>query len=340
VHPSGQDDNLGDSALRRGLLAALRSPQATLHVLLSAQSSDYVSGLGLRGSDVIHERREDWLGVAQRARRPVFVLNAGEITLTRGQRYPNAATSTTIRNAVGTRGVSLAVGMGIKDPAAASAAVFDRVLHRSALVSWRDHASSEVAGVGAVAPDWAFALGPPTAAWTPVGARPFLAVTLRFDRPLPGERWMDAVRVLADRTATSVVTVAQVARDAPRAVRLAEALGGTFMVAPSTRHDVMERHVRSVYARSVAIVSDRAHALVFGATEGAYPLGSAEDPRKITRILGAAGLEDLSGPHDLLVERGDHLAAAHDRLAGAIGLARTEIRILTGGIRSVIEEPE
>lgn len=340
VHLSGQDDNLGDSILRKALLGALRTPGIRAHVRLSMQTSDYVAGLGLDDADALYSDRSHWLAAARGATRPVFVLNAGEINLTRGTTYPNALTVSEARNVVGRRGILIGAGMGVRSPDEALGAKFDPLIRNATVLSWRDHASRDAAGTGIVRPDWAFALGSDTAHWRERSARPWLAVTLRFDRPEPDGQWLRAVRSLASRTGTSVVTVAQVARDAPRAVRLAEALDGRYLMAESTRHDIVERHVRSTYAKSVAVVSDRAHALVVGATEGAYPVGSAADAGKIARILGAAGLGTWTGTHEGLSGRVDNLPSTESGLAPAVDESRAQLAELTGRIQAAIAPGE
>lgn len=338
VQPSGQDDNLGDSALRAGLLAALESAGARTHLLLDGQTSDYISGLPSVPVDRFYTDRKEWLRAAEVAARPVYVFNAGEISPQTDEPYPSSEQVREMRRVVRRGGLVIAAGIGLKDPVSGADVQFDRVLRHAALVSWRDLGSCDVAGFGQVAPDWAFALGSSTTAWEGEGDRPYITATLRFDRPWPDDVWVQSVRALAARTGTALVTVAQVARDAPRAVRLAEALGGAYLGAPTTRHDDLEHHMRAVYARSLAVVSDRAHALIMGATEGAYPLGSAADPQKIERILAAAGVGALTGHHDTFAERADRLDDERSELAAAIRAARADLRSLTDRIRALLEQ--
>jgi len=337
VQPSGQDDNLGDSALRAGLLQALTHAGARLHVHLVGQTSDYVSGLPLVSDGTLYSDRDNWLRASEGVTRPVYVFNAGEISPRADQPYPQPDRAREMERVVRRGGLVIAAGIGLKDLETGAAVQFDAVLREAALVSWRDPGSRDAAGFGEVAPDWAFAQGSPTSAWEHEGNRPYTAVTLRFDRPRPDDSWIRAVRGFARRTGTTIVTVAQVARDAPRAVQLAEVLGGRYLGAPSTRHDDLERHMRGVYARSLAVVSDRAHALIMGATEGAYPLGSAADPQKIERILASAGLGALTGHHDSIADRVDRIDSERTGLGGAVQTSRAEIHSLTDRIRAVFD---
>lgn len=336
VNPSGQDDNLGDSALRGGLLRALRTTPRRLHVFLDEQSSDYISGLPLTRDDVIYRSRADWTSSMKAVDRPALVVNAGEINPPAGLLYPHPARVAEMRIARERGGAVIAAGIGLKSPSIARTVTFDEEFRRSTLVSWRDQGSRDAVGFGDVAPDWAFSLGSTESEWGDPASRTEIVVTLRFDRPWPDEAWLRTVRDLAARTRTRIVTVAQVARDIPRAVHLADALGGEYSCAPSTSHREVDQHVRSIYGRSLVVVSDRAHALIMGATEGAYPLGSATDPNKIERILAAAGVARLTGHHDRLSERADQWESAISELPGAIRTARETIVGLTTRISAAL----
>jgi len=336
VHPSGQDDNLGDSALRAASLGALQGAGVRLHVFLEEQSSDYVSGLPLSARDALYSNRPSWLRASEDVEKPIYVVNAGEINPRGGRAYPNAKRVREMSGIVKGGGVILATGLGLKNPAQAASVSFSPLLREAAVMSWRDSVSRDAAGFGEVAPDWAFALGSSPSRWRPYGERRLIAVTLRFDRPWPGADWIDAVKDFAYQRVAEVVTVAQVSRDAPRAVQLARALGGRYLVAPSTRHTDLESHVRSVYARALAVISDRAHALIMGATEGAYPLGTASDPQKIKRLLDAAGIGALTGEHATLAERAAYLGRERPILDDRVEASRRELRALTERIRDVV----
>ncbi len=336
VEPLGQDDNLGDSVLRAAYMDALRGSGRRLHVQVEGQSSDYLSGLPLKADDVIYSSRKAWLSASASASRPVMVFNAGEWTMRAPGRFPNAQRVAELQRAIKRGGAVIAAGLGVQSPAVASSVDFAPVLLESAVVSWRDEPSRDAAGFGTFAPDWAFGLGTPVAEWCPRKERGLLAVTLRFDRAWPDESWLHAVKTLATVTATRIVTVAQVARDAPRAVRLAEELGGEYLGAESTSHADLDAHVRSVYSRCLAVVSDRAHALILGATEGAYPIGSAADPQKISRMLDVAHIAELTGSYDALPGLVDGLDAALPRLGPNVALARRQVAALTERIHEAL----
>lgn len=337
IHPSGQDDNLGDSALRAGILHALRRPTYRFHVHLEGQTSDYLAGIPLTALDVLYETQREWSTALARTSQPIYLLNAGEVNPKPGHSFPGAGRVRDMRRAAERGGVLIATGIGLKSPGHADRVDFDRTLREADVMSWRDEGSQNAAGFGGSAPDWAFDLGSQPSEWAVPEQRELLAVTLRFDRPWPDATWFAALRDLARRTGTRIVTVAQVARDAPRAVQLADALGGDYLVAPSTRHDDLDSHVRSVYARSLAVVSDRAHALIMGATEGAYPLGTATDPGKIRRLLDIAGIGRLTGDHGGLGERAAGLESELPGLARSIDAARGQLRALADQVRAAID---
>ncbi|UGS26392.1 polysaccharide pyruvyl transferase family protein [Microbacterium resistens] len=336
VNPAGQDDNLGDSALRAGLLRALDTPGVQLHVHLEAQSSDYLAGIPLSPRDIFYESRPAWLTASRETVRPIYIVNAGEINPHPDRPYPLAGRAAELRSIADRGGVIIAAGMGLKHPTVAHRVEFDPALRDASIVSWRDHGSRDAAGFGDAAPDWAFALGTDVSSWIPPTSRTHVAVTLRFDRPWPDTEWFDAVRAFAERTETRIVTLAQVARDAPRAVRLAEELEAEFLMAPSTSHDDLDAHVRAVYATCLAVVSDRAHALIMGATEGAYPIGTAVDAQKLHRLLDTADVGRLTGTHDDLATRTVRLESALPGLAPAIDSSRQRLDDLTARIRTVI----
>lgn len=336
-HLAGQDDNLGDSALRLAYLNAARGKSRRMHLFFGAATPDYLAGFALGRRDRVYSLRRDWLAAAAAAERGVHFLNAGEINPPPGD-FPNAGRSKELGRLIDAGTTLIAAGFGVKDPEMIGQVVFDDVLRDAALVSWRDQRSRDVAGFGDVTPDWAYSLGTPTAAWAPPEQRPLLAVTLRFDRPWPGSEWTGALRQLAARTSTRIVTVAQVARDAPRAVRLAEELGGDYFMSPSMDHRTLDAHVRSVFRMSRIVVSDRAHGLIIAASEGAYPIGSAAEPQKIHRLLATAGLGELVGRYDQLEEFSSGLDNHLPRLAPCIDTARDAISGLTKRIHEIMDE--
>jgi hypothetical protein len=331
----GQDDNLGDSVLRAAYLDAVRGEGRRFHVFVGREAtSDYLSGLPLLPDDRVYTQRAAWTEASLASKRPVHLLNAGEINPS--TTYPDPRFFGAAERAVAVGGKLIAAGIGMRFPDEADRIAFADAFRHASVLSWRDRRSHEATGLGGVAPDWAYALGTASADWAPAAARPLLAVTLRFDRAWPGDAWLQAVRDLAARTATRIVTVAQVARDAPRAVRLAELLGGEYVLPASMSHADLDAYARGIYAQSLAVISDRAHGLIIAATEGAYPIGSAADPEKIIRMMEMADLDHLVGTYDQLPAYAERLEALLPALAPGIDRARGEVAALTDRIQAAL----
>lgn len=336
IHLGGQDDNLGDSALRAAYFLAAQGPGRQFHIQLGApRSSDYNSGLPLKPEHVVYPADSSWIDASKKAYRPVLLFHAGEVNAANG--FPQRHNAIQIRRVLEHGGAVIMAGTGLKDPYVVTEDKFHPVMREMQLVSWRDKPSRDAAGFGDYAPDWAYSLGTSTEEWAPVDSRKLLAVSLRYDRPWPSETWINAVRDLAAQTATKLVTVVQVARDAPRAVKLAEVLGAQYLTPHSMRHIDLDSYVRDVYRQSLAVISDRAHGLIIGATEGAYPIGSAADPQKITRLLAAGGVGELVGHYDQLPEFAEQLPRRIPDFAPAIEGARDELRDLARRMDGVMK---
>ncbi|WP_022871989.1 hypothetical protein [Nesterenkonia alba] len=338
IEPKGQDDNLGDSVLRAALIDAIRGEEYRFHLQLEGQTSDYKAGFRLGAEDVVYPTRGEWLAASKATERPVWIFNPGEWILQQPNTFPGRRRTAELNSVLDQGGVVIAAGLGVRSPFDAARVVIDPVLMRAQVVSWRDEATRQAAGFGDFAPDWAFVLGTPISEWTPVHARPLLAVTLRFDRPWPDEDWFYGIRELAARTSTRIVTVAQVSRDAPHAVRLAKQLGAEYLEPPSLSHATLEKYVRDVYSRSLAVISDRAHALIIGATEGAYPIGTAAQPEKVKRMLDVAGLGALTGEYSEFASRAEGLEEARLYLAPAVKASRESLNELARRVHAVISD--
>ncbi|MEV8024986.1 hypothetical protein [Microbacterium sp. NPDC080220] len=336
AHLAGQDDNLGDSALRVAYLEALRGPDRHLHVFLGTPTTDYEAGFPHAADITYYVHRAEWVKAEKASTRPVHAFNAGEINPQPGV-FPVPRRAAECARVLRAGGALIVAGIGVKDVSKLGPVAFDASFRGATVFSWRDQGSRDAAGFGEFAPDWAYSLGTDVGAWSPRSARDLIAVTMRFDRPWPGDQWLSDMRALGSATGRKIVTLAQVARDAPRAVRLAEALGGEYLAAASMKHDELDAHVRSVYSRSLAVVSDRAHGLIMGATEGAFPLGSGSDPQKIGRLLTAAGLGGLVGRYEEFAEFADRLPDHLDSLAPAIAAARADVAHLTRTIRAAMD---
>jgi hypothetical protein len=102
-------------------------------------------------------------------------------------------------------------------------------------------------------------------------------------------------------------------------------------------HRDLDVHARDIYGKSLAVISDRAHGLIIGATEGAYPLGSAADPEKIRRLLDSAGLGELTGRYDEFDRLGPQVVDRRSSLVSGIDTARATLKDLQERIHKAMD---
>lgn len=312
----GQDDNIGDSVLRRAMIDALRRDDIQMHLLVGHASEGYISGLRVRPRDVIYRDRNAWLKSMKVRRgrgRTSFLANAGEIVRLRGPLHLGQDQLYALAAVRSHHGALLQAGAGIRNLESPRKLAQWSALRFFDHVAWRDASSRDFAGVGIVIPDWGFLSDDPLSderALDPEGtSRDVLAVTLRGDRIAASGEWIDAVRRFADRHCLRIETFVQVARDQEMSERLAHRLDAVEACSWTTEdHAVQEHEVRQVFRRSAAVISDRLHALVIGATEGAYPLGvPTGDPGKLIRTLEPAKFTNFIDSPSALSEREDQL---------------------------------
>ena len=316
VSATGQDDNLGDSVLRRNFLEHLR-PYGRLHVLVGRNSDSYVTGLRLSADDARYMDPATFRRACLRSalvRRTVFAFNTGEM------RFDRAYLKTFVGHlpiVVATHlrgGFSMHVGYGIRRGSVAWRRTIVAILRLCRYVTWRDPISRGIGEVGSVTPDWAF--GDPRASAISIdddGERRYLVVSLRGDRAYPSEQWFSGVREVSEKLGLEVLTISQVLRDNDRTREIASELHCSAVLWGNESHAEWEDEIRSIYRRSAVVVSDRLHALIIGATEGAIPFGFVPgSPEKIQRTLSAVGLDTFSASpsgqgHDALIA---HIAAS------------------------------
>lgn len=270
--------------LRRAYLNALRQ-HGRLHVFL-AQDDDFNSGLMLSKDDIQYKSRFKWLFslflIALR-RRVVFAINSGEFVGKKSDKKRSTwqvLVASFVRFAGGQvilSGVSIRPGTAVKDTYLRGLAAMSNV------VFWRDEATAVEVGLGDFQPDWAFHLGDPNTR----RERSHIALSVRGDRPEPTTEWVESVRRFAQKYELKLRVVVQVRRDADAARKLADRLGAKVLDWPADRtHAQHENVVREFYQRCRVIISDRIHALIIAATEGAVPIGIVTlDPLKLERTF-------------------------------------------------------
>lgn len=326
----GQDDNLGDSVLRRAMVDAARRSGLRLHVLIGQNGVGYCSALGLCESDVIYRSRAEWsraLAVAAIGGRAHVISNAGEIQLNR-RRIKILLSEIALLSLVALRGGQrLATGLGIRQASGPRVALLRLWARMFGLVSWRDSPSRELAGGrGVVSPDWSLALGTAVSSWLPSHERTTVVLSFRGDRPSPPNETLEQIREVCQGSGLKLVVVTQVARDAERNESVAQLLDARHLRPDSNRfdHSTWESQVRDLYRTTRFAFSDRLHVLMIAATEGCVPVGPGEDP-KIHRTFEAAGLtlrqigardRGVNTEFDALVVQ---IQRARDELAGLSG---------------------
>ena len=296
VSAVGQEDNIGDSILRRAYLDTLRTA-GPLHVLVP-DDDRYISGLGLCAQDVSYRSRDRWRGAVIRAAARgdiAFALNAGEATLDADYAKYCGRVAAIAAVAKLRRSKIVIAGSGFRPGFSGGAPWSVRTLaRRGAFVSWRDAETQQAAGAGTVAPDWAFGLGRNSGLLRSPrhGAeRDLLVISLRAAGPAPSRSRGAEIGALAASLDLEPVVLVQVARDNEIAQHTAQDNGFRCLPWLDGDHAEREELVRSVYARSRLVISNRVHALILGITEGAVPVAPAEwGSVKSERIFRAAGI--------------------------------------------------
>lgn len=308
VSTVGQDSNVGDSVLRRAYLDALRRA-GQLHVLVGDNSKSYVSALHLGPHDIVYASRRAWWGQALRSAlrsKTLVAYNAGEMQSSKKFFVSYLRHAALILVARFRGGTGVHAGMGIRRKTRLSPLI-GVALQASSIVSWRDAKSREWSKLGEVNPDWAFNTRGVLDSPAEAGMRPYLAVSMRGDRVPPSDTWIRNISRVAKENSLRILLVVQVQRDGDMARELAHSHGWELLDwPPDVDHADHELRIRAVYAQSRAVVSDRLHALVIGATEGATPIGYSSAPvEKVERTLRAAGFDShvWSGGQDEDPER-------------------------------------
>lgn len=293
---TGQDDNIGDIVLRRRYAEELRR-HGELHIYVGGASASFIAGMSFGASDVQYTSASIWLKMMLNpivARRSVLAFNPGELQVGR-----KSAISTLVVLPIQLwlrlwGGRSVRVGLATRSshrlyeiPIRLSNALCD-------LVVWRDTDSRKKWGIGQPGLDWAFDENLASVGTTTVRKR--LALTMRSDRPELSADALAAISEVARRHDLQLVVFSQVKRDRTASRQLATLLECELLDwDDGVDHLAQEMLVRKLASESVAVLSDRIHALIIGTTEGAIPVGIvlAEDT-KVRPHFDAAGMSGVS----------------------------------------------
>jgi hypothetical protein len=340
---TGQDFNLGDTALRRAMLAQVAT-RAPVHAYVGDHAADYVEALGLRAGDTAHASTQGFEhALAERMKAsPVVVLEkpgAFRAAHRFGRYRERALLAAKVRRA---GGATMWLGGGLQGPPRlterlkmrTSAALAERVV-------WRDARTAAWFGCGEVMPDWAFALPP---SGRPSAGRRRLAVSIRGDRPGPPPSWLTAAARWARGAGLEPVAVSQVRIDDDHARTAAAQMECEALTWGAETHLEQEQRVRDAYAGCAIVLSDRLHVLILAMIEGAVPaclLPVAED--KIDRHLQAAGYQGAAAnvqgwPEARLGKALDHAMTRAPEAAAARLDAQERVLAVGADVRAVIAE--
>lgn len=297
VWATGQDDNLGDSLLRRGYLDALRQI-GPLSVWVGKASVGFLTAL-TNPEDRIYSGYSAWYWNALKTsarRATVVALNAGEMAVS-GRGAIRLLSLTFLILFTRIRGGSgIWIGAGVPKRRPTLWWFYRMAAEACTTVRWRDASSEKVVGVTGLTPDWAFTLGTHPDQWVRTGSRDRFGIVLRGDRARPSDEWFAWLGEALDALHMKPIVIVQVRRDGPRAMEVASALRpwaeAEVLEWGAQDHAGQEELVRRAYASCGIVIGDRLHGLIVAATEGAVPLGWVESSRgKIAKHFDAVGLE-------------------------------------------------
>lgn len=301
---NGQRDNVGDSLLRRPYLTTLRS-LGRVNVWAGTGANGYRSNLGFEPTDTVPARYRTWLADLYRGsfRGDTVALNAGEFTLSKAYAVQTVLVAPALLTTRIRGGQVVWWGAGVPPQRWIGRLLYTPLTWLATDVRWRDPDSARNLALAPTMPDWGFAAIPRPPSATPGRVlddrdRSWLTVVLRGDRVAPSAAWLEDVKSAAERLGLRLHVAVQVGRDGDRAHWLAErwSCAATFFDTPE--HRAQEDSLRRVYRRSAIVLSDRLHALILGATEGAVPLAWCETSvSKVERHLAPHGF-DWTVTHD------------------------------------------
>lgn len=295
--------NIGDALIYREALAWSRS-LGQVHANVGQGPAQWVEQLGLDDGDLYGtitgtgriRSNLKWLRRLCFGRGPrALVLDPGETAL--GLRQLPRELLLLVATAI----VKLRNGLIVRPPHAirvnpspVTLAVYRLACALSTHVYFRNFESRDLVGSGEVVPDLGFGVSAvePT---HPADNRSVLAISLRGHRPHPGSAWVSAIKSFAEERGLSVVVFSQVSHDDSRSGRLAADLGAQLLPWHSEDLGRMEVEIQELYRRSMLVLSDRMHILVYAALYGCIPVEAVPSPsNKIRSHFRVAGIEDVS----------------------------------------------
>lgn len=341
VSLTGPAGNLGDALIRRRSLSWADSDSDEVVAYVGDATDVWLRQVEVPEDAVLLRTKRSvlrWLWLITTAPRgSVLVFEPGEIPLDRGNvmRELVFLTETAIVRLKG--GTVIRPPRGIRAPTQPALRIHALAARWSQFALWRDNESAALVGGTRIVPDIGFGAG--IRSGVPHNQRRNMIVSLRGNRPLPGEEWVEALRAFAESERLQIHTVVQVREDEQRSQELAQALGGTFHAWGETDALVHEARLRDQYDGARLVISDRMHVLVLAALSGAAPLELVARPtRKITAAFATVGLDQITSDAAALdsgtmqrrmreqIERTDEVVAAVKVAALQLSDVEAEIR--------------
>ncbi|GAA2531865.1 hypothetical protein GCM10009860_09610 [Microbacterium mitrae] len=296
VSLTGPAGNIGDALIRRGTLEWAKGTSDELIAYVGEAPDVWLKQLGVPdGTRVLRGKKSvaKWLWLlATSRRRPVLVLEAGEVPLHKGNGLRELVFLAETLIVRLKRGVVVRPPRGIRGATQPSLWFHSLAAKATQVALWRDAVSARLVGSTTVVPDIGFADVRDGRPWA---ERHELLVSLRGARPLPNAEWVAAVKTFAAEQRLTIRTVVQVREDEERSRELADALGATFE--PWEADAVtQEATLCDRYDAAKLVISDRMHVLVLAALGGAVPVELVPNPTaKITQAFAAVGLHGITG---------------------------------------------
>lgn len=271
---SAQNDNLGDIAIRLRMLGWIRQSGAEVFVYTGPMSEEYLEAFDLSSDVTILRSKVDGFKMllASLFRYRVFLVFPPGPSTFGG--FKNTLRSLGIVAAIfavsAVGGGAIQVGTSYRNVGRGGRLVHKYMTALLRMCVLRD-VNSFAADSSFVAPDLAF-----KSMEIPKPSSRFrLSVSLRNDYNV-NVPLMRHCKQLADENGWRLTFVTQVERDGLNHHRLADQLGADLVCWEGTHVEQFNR-VKKAYAESVAVLTDRLHALIFSANSGAMPIALVHD---------------------------------------------------------------
>lgn len=303
-----QSENLGDLVIRRNAIKGA-FPDHEVVALTTGMPESYLQAYELEEGSLCVEspiRFQSMLLTQSLRKRAHLLIAPGPVVLS-NKPLRLLKSIVVLGDSILVRlggGQVISVGRSFRGSTGA-AQIIERLQRRVASTYFvRDYESKSVVGQGAqVRPDMAFFC--PRASGKE--ARNIIAVSLREAGPHLVEQ-LHELKDFAEGHGIKLVFVTQVKFDDALHEELSDQLGVSHVAWGNRSHSEQLKDIADVYSRSLAIVSNRLHALIFGLQFGAaaVPVSLSEHPKLVSTLAGRMPFAELS---DLLATRCDILTS-------------------------------